>query len=177
MPTYIPACLPVCDMFIYTYVRPTSGGRIEAVFSRNAGYHHATTDLLIQWRFIHCAIVSPFILHCFSSSLTGELKNCQWIVMAYIYTCYVMLMAKMYMYMIAWSIKIINKHNVFAMCRFKSAWMVSCCNLYVSSWDVISQYSCCQNRYIYHMHTTIIYSLLTVHYIIIPKFRQQTSNL
>ena len=130
MPTYIPACLPVCDMFIYTYVRPISGGRIEAVFSRNAGYHHATTDLLIQWRFIHCAIVSPFILHCFSSSLTGELKNCQWIVMAYIYTCYVMLMAKMYMYMIAWSIKIINKHNVFAMCRFKSAWMVSCCSLY-----------------------------------------------
>ena len=78
--------------------------------------------------------MSPFILHFFSFSLTDEqqgeklLKRCWWIATAYTY--YVTLMAKCTN---TWlhhpSIKIINKHNIFAMCQFKSARMVSCRDL------------------------------------------------
>ena len=59
---------------------------------------------MIWLQFIHCTIVSPFILCCFSISLTGErkgeilLKKCRWIVRL-IHTYYVTLMAK---YMCTW---------------------------------------------------------------------------
>ena len=58
-----PACLPT--------IRPTSGGRILPVFSYSTEYRHANKDLLFRLRFIHCAIVSPFALHCFPFFLTG----------------------------------------------------------------------------------------------------------
>ena len=41
---------------------PISVRRIYPVFWCNKGYLHAITDLLFQWRFIHCTIVSPCIL-------------------------------------------------------------------------------------------------------------------
>ena len=67
-------------------VRPTSGRRIGSVISCNACriltcYHRS----VIRLRFIHCAIVSPFMLYCFSFFLTGErnikksLNRCWWI--------------------------------------------------------------------------------------------------
>ena len=81
---------------------PISDGRIEPVFPHYAEYQCATTDLF--WlRFIHCAIVSLFILYCFSFSLNGDqkgeklLRRCQWIVTAYTY--YIMQMTK---YMCKW---------------------------------------------------------------------------
>ena len=59
----------------------------------------SATDLLLQLRFIHCTIVSPFTLHHFSFSLTNQqrgeksLKGCWWIIItAYIYP--ITLMAK-----------------------------------------------------------------------------------
>ena len=64
-------------------VRPTSNRRIGPVFSPNTEYRCANTVLLFRLRFIHCAMVSPFIFHCFPFSLTGErkgeklLKRCQ----------------------------------------------------------------------------------------------------
>ena len=58
-------------------MRPTSGRRIGPVFYSNTEYRY-NMDLLFQLRFIHCTMVSPFILHCFPFSLTGEQKvrNC-----------------------------------------------------------------------------------------------------
>ena len=66
-PTRLPFCLPA--------VRPTTGRRIGPVFSHNTEYQHANTDLLFRLRFIHCGLVSPFILHCFPFSLTGGRKG------------------------------------------------------------------------------------------------------
>ena len=63
----LPASLPA--------VRPTSGGRIGPIFSHNTEYRFANTDLLFRLRFIHCALVSPFILPCLPFSLTGERKG------------------------------------------------------------------------------------------------------
>ena len=51
-------------------IRLTSG-RIGPVFSHNVGYQHTTTDLLFKLRFIHCTMVSPFILPFLSFSLSG----------------------------------------------------------------------------------------------------------
>ena len=71
-------------------------------------------------------MVSPFILHYFSFSLTGEwkgeklLKRCWWIAVAYI-NCPIN--GQTHVYMIASFVKIINKCNVFAMYQFKSARM------------------------------------------------------
>ena len=71
-------CLPA--------IRSTSGRRIGSVFFHNTEYRRVNTNLLFQLRFIHCAMESPFIIHCFPFSLTGErkfeksLKRCQWIV-------------------------------------------------------------------------------------------------
>ena len=56
-------------------VRPTSGGRIGPIFSHNTEYRFANTDLLLRLRFIHCALVSTFILPCLPFSLTGEQKG------------------------------------------------------------------------------------------------------
>ena len=73
--------------------------------------HPTNTITLFQLRFIHCTVVSPFILHCLSFSLTvkwiGEksLKDCQWIVTGYITSCK---WPNAYMYMIALSVKIIQ---------------------------------------------------------------------
>ena len=66
-PASLPASLPA--------VRPTSGGRIGPVFSHNTEYRLANTDLLFRLRFIHCTLVSPFILPCLPFSLTGERKG------------------------------------------------------------------------------------------------------
>ena len=59
----LPTCLPA--------IRPTSGRRIVS-FSHNTEFKCANTDLLYRLRFIYCAMVSTFILPCFSFSLTGE---------------------------------------------------------------------------------------------------------
>ena len=83
-------CLP--DM------RPTSSRRIGPDFSHNTEYRHANTDLLFRLIFIHCAMVSPFILPCLPFSLTGKQKGERnhWrsvdVCMAFTY--YIMLMAK-----------------------------------------------------------------------------------
>ena len=135
-----PACLLA--------IRPTSRGRIGPVFSHNARYRCATTDLLIQLRFIHCTIVSPFILHCFSFSLTVERKGekllirCRWIVMAYTY--YVTQMAKCTCTWLHHPFKLLTS-TVFLLCTDTShaVRMVLCWDLYVCSWAVICQYSCC----------------------------------
>ena len=58
-----------------TAVRPTSGRNIGPVFSHNAEYQCTTTDLLFRLRFIHCTMISPFILRCFSFSLTDNWKG------------------------------------------------------------------------------------------------------
>ena len=144
------ACLPACQlyvrMYVHVYIRPTSSVRIGPVFSHNTGYWCATTDLLIRLRFIHCDIVGCFILHCFSFfwlvnkrwEITKEVSiNCNGL--------YLLFHAKgeMHVYMVTWSIKFINKHNVFAMYQFKSAMMVSCWDLYMCSWAMIYQYICC----------------------------------
>ena len=90
----LPACLPP--------IRPTRSGRIEPVFY-NTEYQHANTDLLCWLRFIHWAMVSPFILHYFSFSLTDEWMKrrevTEEVLMNYTaytscYTYYVTLMAK-----------------------------------------------------------------------------------
>ena len=62
-----PASLPA--------IRPTSGVRIRPVFSHNTEYWYTNTDLLFRLRFIHCAMVNPFILYCFSFSLTDKQKG------------------------------------------------------------------------------------------------------
>ena len=49
--------------------------RISSIFSHNTEYRLANTDLLFRLRFIHCALVSPFILPCLPFSLTGERKS------------------------------------------------------------------------------------------------------
>ena len=67
LPTSLPPCLPA--------VRPTSGGRIGPIFSHNTEYRLANTDLLFRLRFIHCALVTLFILPCLPFSLTGERKG------------------------------------------------------------------------------------------------------
>ena len=76
----------------------TSDLRIGLAVSHNTEYWRPNTDLLFQLRFIHCAMVNPFILYCFPFSLTGEwkgeksLKRCQRIVRLLL--IYVTLMAK-----------------------------------------------------------------------------------
>ena len=124
-------------------------------FSHNAGYWCATTDMLFWLRFIHCAIVSPFIFHWFSFSLTGEwkgqksLKKFQCIVMACTY--YITQMAKCTCTWLHHPFKqltsvIFLSFQLIAVYQFKSARMVSCWNLYslcVCSWAVTCQYSCC----------------------------------
>ena len=54
---------------------PTSGVRIGPISSHNTEYWHANTNLLFWLQFIHCALVSPFILHWFPFSLIGEQKR------------------------------------------------------------------------------------------------------
>ena len=67
LPASLPPCLPA--------VRPTSGGRIGPFLSHNTEYRLTNTDLLFRLRFIHCTLVSPFILPCLPFSLTGERKG------------------------------------------------------------------------------------------------------
>ena len=88
----------VCQSACLPAISSISGGRIGSVLFHNARYQCTTTDLLIWLRFIPCNIVSPAILHCFSSFLINKwkdeklLKRCRWIVMAYTY--YITLIAK-----------------------------------------------------------------------------------
>ena len=135
------ACLPPC----LPAVRLTSGKRVGLVFSCNTEYQCTNTDLLFQLCFIHCAMVSPFVLPCFPFSLTGEWKGEKslWRGVDESFGLYLLCHTngQMQVCLIASSIKIINKCNVFLW--FKSARMISCWDLYACSWSVISQYSCC----------------------------------
>ena len=85
------------------------------------------TDLLFRLRFIHCAMVSPFILPCLPFSLTGEqkgeklLKRCQWIVLFYLLHH---ANGQTHVCLIASSVNIITKRTA-VMYQFKSARMVS----------------------------------------------------
>ena len=63
--------MPTCQ----SAVRPTSDRNIGPVFSHNAEYRCTTKDLLFRLRFIHCTMISPFILRCFSFSLTDYWKG------------------------------------------------------------------------------------------------------
>ena len=114
------------------------------VLSQNTEYRCAYTDLLFRLRFIHCAMVSPFILHCFPFSLTGKRKGEKFteelaLMNSTVCTYYGTLLVKC---TCAWasSIKIIIK-CITVVDWFKSARMVSCWDLYVCSWAVICQYS------------------------------------
>ena len=121
-------------------VKPTSSGRIGPVFSHNT--ECANTDLLFQLRFIHCAMVSPFILPCFPFSLAGKWKgekfagqvsrNC----MAYTY--YVTLIAKCMCTWLHHSLKLLPS-AFFSVYRYKSARKISCWDLYACSSTVICQ--------------------------------------
>ena len=72
------------------------------VLSHNAEYRCANTDILFRLRFIHCVIVSPIILHCFSFSFW--LVNKRWDIAEEVlnsngFITYIMLTAKcMYTY-------------------------------------------------------------------------------
>ena len=85
-PACFPACLPAHPPACLPAVRPTSGWRIGPVFSYHTEYWCANTDLLFRLRFIHYAIVNPFILACLPFPLNDEqngermLKRCRWIV-------------------------------------------------------------------------------------------------
>ena len=111
-----PACLPA--------VRPTSGRRIGQIFSYNTEYRLVNTDLLFQLRFIHCAMLSPFILHCFPFSLTGDQKGEKkfWTGANEFYGLYLLRHAngQIHVCLIASSLKIINK-RVAAVYQFKLA--------------------------------------------------------
>ena len=136
------ACLPA--------VRPTTGGRIGPVFSYNAGCQLANIDLLIQLQFIHCTIVSLLsFIASLSLWLVNEKVRNHWRGVDELNSLYLLRHANglMHMYLIAPSIKIITKHNIFPVYWFKSARMVSCWDLYACSWAVIWQYSCCKNCY------------------------------
>ena len=67
---HLSASQPVCQPASLPAVRSTSGRNMSPAFSHNAEYRCAITDLLFGLRFTHCAMVSPFILCCFSFSLT-----------------------------------------------------------------------------------------------------------
>ena len=118
LPGYLPAGLPA--------IRPTSGGSI-AIFSCEAEYWYSNTDLLLWLRFIHCSMISPFILHCFFPierwkmwEITKDVSmNCN--------DLHSLSHAKgqMLVYVIILSIKIINKYNIFILYLFKSVKMVS----------------------------------------------------
>ena len=128
------ACLPA--------ISPTSCWRIEPAFSHFKEYQHANTNLLFRLRFIHSAMVSPFILPfaCLSLWLVKEKVRNYRRGVDKLYDFHVLhnVNGQMHVYLIASSIKIITK-RVAVMYRFKSARMVSCWDLYVRSWAVICQ--------------------------------------
>ena len=132
-----PACLPA--------IRPTNGGRIGPNLSHNTEYWCANTDLLFRLRFIHCAMVSPFILPCLPFPVTGKWKmRNRWRGVDKLYRLYLLRHTnhQMHLCLIASSVKIITK-SIAAMYRFKSAKIVSCWDLYAHAWAVICQYSWC----------------------------------
>ena len=115
----------VCWPISLHAVRPTSGGRIGSVFFHNTEYRLANRDLLFPLRFIHYAIVSLFILHCFSSLwLVNEKVRNHWRGVDKLYGLYILHHAngQMYVYLI---ISSLLPSAIFAMYWFKSAKMVS----------------------------------------------------
>ena len=123
-----PASLPACDKIHY------SDRRIGPVFSHNTEYQCAITDLLFGLRFIHCTMVSPFILH-----LVNEKMRNHWRGVNELYGLYLLHHAngQIHICLIASFVKIITKcmHCVFAVYWFKSARMVSYWDLYACSWE------------------------------------------
>ena len=130
-------CLSTCLPAYLPVIRPTSGGRIRPVFSHNTEYQHTNTNLLFGLRVIHCVMVSPFILHCFSFwmkrwEITEEVSmNC----MAYTYC--VTPMAKWTSTWLHHLLKLLPS-TFFAIHQFKSVRMVSNWDLYACSWAVIA---------------------------------------
>ena len=125
-PTHIlSACLPACLPTGSPAVRLTNGKRIGLVFSHNTKYPCANTSLLFWLRFIHCTMVSPFILHCFPFTSTGEQKGEELLEMCWWVLLLILINGKIPMYLIVSSIKIITR-RVFVVNWFKSARMVSC---------------------------------------------------
>ena len=84
-------------------------------------------------RFIHCAMVSPFILPCFPFSLIDEwkgeklLKSCWWSMPNGLHLLH-HTNGQMHVCLIASSVIIINKHNVF-LCSDSS--LISCWDLHI----------------------------------------------
>ena len=122
------------------------------VFSHNAEYRCANPDLLFRLRFIHCAMVSPFIIRCFSFSLTDYWKGeksqkwCWLIITASSY--YVTQVAKcMWIWLsVSQLLKLLSAMLISLRSQVCSDWfhklqamMISC----ICSWAVICQYSRC----------------------------------
>ena len=143
LPACLCACLPAC--LCACLPRPTSGCRIGPAFYHNTEYQHVNTDLLFRLRFIHCTMVTPFILPCCLSLwlVNKKVRNC-WRDISELYSFYLLHHSngQTHVCLIASSVKIITK-CVAVVYRFKSARMVSCWGLYACSWAVICQYSWC----------------------------------
>ena len=97
---------------------------------------------VVQLRFIHCAMMSPFNL---SSVFLFEWWMKRWqiveeVLMNYNGLYHTVTNSQIHMYIIASSVKMCN---VFVIYQFKSVRMVSCWDLCACSWAVIYQYSCC----------------------------------
>ena len=115
-------CQPAC---LLPAIRPINSKRIGSVVSHNTEYGRANTDLLFWLRFIQCAMVSPFILHCFLSLWLENEKvrnHRRGINELYDLSLLRLTNCQMYVYLIASSVKVI-KCSVFAMYQFKSARM------------------------------------------------------
>ena len=97
-------------------------------------------------RFIHCTMVSPFVLPYLPFPLTSEWKGVRnrWRGVDILYGFYLFHHAngQMHVCLIASSVKIVTK-RIAVMYRFKSARMVSYWDLYACSWGVMCQYSWC----------------------------------
>ena len=95
---------------------------------------------MFRLRFIHCTMVSPFILHCFPSLwLVNKKVRNHWKGVNELYGSYLLHHAngQIHVYLLYYPLIFFKKSNGFAVCQFKSAKMVSCWDLHACSWAVI----------------------------------------
>ena len=95
-------------------------------------YHRANADVLFQLRFMHCAMVSSFVLASLSLWMVNEKVRNRWRGVNELYGLYLLHYAngQIHVCLIELSVKTVTK-RVFALYRFKSARVVSCWDLYV----------------------------------------------
>ena len=104
-------------------------------------YHRANADVLFQLRFIHCAMVSPFVLASLSLWMVNEKVRNHWRGVNEMYGIYLLCQASGQMHII-WLHHPLNYYQA-QWFWFKSARIVSCWDFYLCSWAVFCQYSCC----------------------------------